>query len=185
MLGKVSRGLIAASLLAALAGCNTSEKPLDGTVTPATTEVTPPPGTPVVEGSCPQVFLRDGTAYLRTYAKGGNNDPTKVVFQASLAETSRSCTMTESNLVIKVVAQGRLVTGPMGQAGALTMPIRVAVTDGTATLFSELVQFKAEIPPGSSSTQFVFTKDNIAIPGGAGKLAKVYLGFDEGPAAKP
>jgi len=175
----VSRPIVFAAALTLLAGCNT-QKTLE-TTDNKSAAAAPTDTMPVVEGTCPQIFLRDGTSSYRTYAKGGKDDPAKVIYQASLAETSRSCTMNASAMNITVVAQGRLVTGPVGSAGNLVMPIRVAVTDGQTTLYSELVKFEAAIPAGGSSAQFVFRKDNVSIPGGAGKLAKIYIGFDEGP----
>jgi hypothetical protein len=82
-----------------------------------------------------------------------------------------------------VVVQGRVVAGPAGGAGTVNLPIRVAATDGKNTLYSELTQYPVEVPTGVGTTQFIFTKTNIALPGGAGDFAKVYIGFDEGPAA--
>ena len=60
------------------------------------------------------------------------------------------------------------------------LPIRVAVVDNATTLYSELTQFEVDVP-AEGVTQFLFTKDNVAIPGGAGKQSKVFIGFDEGP----
>ncbi|APG90296.1 hypothetical protein SAMCFNEI73_Ch0976 [Sinorhizobium americanum] len=37
------------------------------------------------------------------------------------------------------------------------------------------------MPPGSTNTQFVFTKANVTLPAGAGADAKIFVGFDEGP----
>ena len=56
-------------------------------------------------------------------------------------------------------------------------PIRVAATDGKTTLYSELVQHTVNTDAG----QFVFTKGDVALPGGSGGFTKVYVGFDEGP----
>lgn len=183
--GKVSRVLVSASVLAIIAGCSTSgEGPTArdrSRVKPVVPAAGAGPTGDIVEGSCPVVVLRDGTAFLRTYARGGQDDPQKVVYQASLADTTRNCTINESTLNITVMAQGRLVLGPEGAPGRYKLPIRVAVVDNQTTLYSELTQFEVEVPAGSSSTQFLFTKANVAIPGGAGRQAKVFLGFDEGP----
>ncbi len=63
----------------------------------------------------------------------------------------------------------------------MTLPIRVAATDGEKTLYSELTQYPVEVPAGSATTQFVFTKADVTLPAGAGAEAKVFVGFDEGP----
>ena len=79
------------------------------------------------------------------------------------------------------MAQGRIASGPTGSAGTVTLPIRVAASDGKNTLYSELTKFNVDIPADTGTAQFVFTNAEVVIPGGAGSFAKIYLGFDEGP----
>ena len=187
MFGKVSRGLFSASIVVVIAGCSSS--------TPSTTAdlgvAGQPPAaavTPVVQANCPTVTMRENTAFYRTYAKGGENDPTKIIYQASLADSTRACTINEVNMTINVVVQGRLVAGPAGGPGRVSLPVRVSVIDGDTTLYSELTNFSVDLPAGVPSTQFVFNKADITIPtavGGASKLAKLYVGFETGPQKKP
>ncbi|OHV85607.1 hypothetical protein [Ensifer sp. LCM 4579] len=177
MSANVSRHLLAMSVLLAVAGCNKTQT--GGAIEAGGSASAPTPA--VVQAACPPVTLRDGTASYRTYAKGGKDDPTKVVYQASLADTTRQCVQSQDSLRVTVVAQGRVVAGPAGGPGKLTMPIRVAATDGEKTLYSELTQFPVEVPPGSTNAQFVFTKADVTLPAGAGADAKIFIGFDEGP----
>lgn len=180
----VSRRILAASLLVVLSGCNAgnpggvlgsaADKPA---ATPAASQA------PAVQGYCPVIALRDGTAYHRVYAKGAKDDPAKVVYQASLADTTRSCVRSETALTITAMVQGRLVAGPEGKAGQVMLPIRVAVTDGDEVLYSELTQFPVTLADVAQATQFVFTKD-VPVPADVGTLVKVHIGFDEGPVKK-
>ena len=180
------RRFLGISLLAVVAGCNQTDKPADlglssdtaGTQASATAQQTQPA---VVQGSCPQVFLRDGTAVLRRYAKGGKDDPSKLLYQVTLADSTRQCVLNENQLVMTIMVQGRIVTGPAGAAsGTVNVPIRVAASDGSNTLYTDLVQFPVTIP-SDGTAQFVFTKNNVAIPGGSGGFVRAYVGFDEGP----
>lgn len=177
MSAKMFRRLLAMSLLLAAAGCNKTQT--GGAIEAGGNANAPTPA--VVQAACPPVTLRDGTASYRTYAKGGKDDPSKVVYQASLADTTRQCVQTADALKVTVVAQGRVVAGPAGGPGKLTMPIRVAATDGDKTLYSELTQYPVDVPPGSANAQFVFTKTDVTLPAGAGADAKIFIGFDEGP----
>jgi hypothetical protein len=177
--GKISSRLLGISLLVVIAGCNKTDT--GGAIDAGGGATAPTPA--VIQGTCPQVYLLDGTANYRTYAKGAKDDPTKIVYQASLADTTRQCVQNESQLVMTVVVQGRVVSGPAGGAGSVNLPIRVAATDGKNTLYSELTQYPVEVPAGVGTSQFIFTKTNVALPGGAGDFAKVYVGFDEGPVA--
>lgn len=190
MIGNGSRVFVAVSLLALLAGCNSTDTSgtLDvGTGTKAAT-ATP---APMVQGTCPQVILRDGTSFFRSYAKGakvlpdGTKDPDKLMYQVSLAETTRQCVQSNGNLVITVMAQGRVVTGPAGGPGTVTMPIRVAVVDGDTTIYSELTQFQQQVTAEQPSAQFIFTKADVTVPTNITDLAQVFIGFDEGPVKAP
>jgi hypothetical protein len=177
--GTTGRRLPGILLFAIIAGCSQTEKSADlgaasGEGQQASTQQ------PVIQGACPQVFLRDGTAVHRTYAKGAKDDPEKVLYQATLAATTRQCVQTADSLKVTVMAQGRIVSGPAGSPGAVNLPIRVAATDGDNTLYSNLAKFSVTIPP-EGTAQYVFTDANVVIPGGAGSYAKIFVGFDEGP----
>ena len=180
MIGKVSSRVLGISLLLVAAGCNKTDT--GGAIDAGGTAAAPTPA--VVQGACPQVILLDGTAVHTSYAGGAKGDPTKLVYQATLVDTTRQCVQNESQLVMTVVVQGRVVSGPAGGATSVNLPIRVAATDGENTLFSELTQYPVTIQQGAGASQFIFTKANIALPGGAGSFAKVYVGFDEGPTGK-
>ena len=70
-----------AVLLLVAAGCQSgdSARTLDvaGDQKPAEQKVTEAE----LRGFCPRVTLRDGTSFFSTYAGGGQDDPTKVVYQ--------------------------------------------------------------------------------------------------------
>lgn len=183
------RRFLGISLLAVVAGCNQTDKPADLGVTsdPSGVETAhqQQTQTAVVQGSCPQVYLRDGTAVLQRHGKGAKDDPQSLAYQVTLADTTRQCVLNESQLVMTVMVQGRVVTGPAGVGGSsVNVPVRVSVLDGSTSLYSEVVQHPVAIPADGGAAQFVFTKTGVAIPGGSGGFTKVYVGFDEGPARK-
>lgn len=180
----------AMTALLALAGCQsagttTAPAASGGLAAPVETAAAAPAGdqAKVVTGVCPQVALREGTAYLRKYAGKAKDAPEKLIVQAALAETTRQCTTSgDGNLTISVMAQGRLVAGPMGKPGSnYVLPVRVAVIEGDKTLYSELVKMNAQLPAGQPSGQFLFQKADIKVPASIGGTAQVFLGFDEGP----
>ena len=180
VIGTIGRRLLGISLLAVVAGCSQTEKSADLGVSSGEKQQAASQQPAVIQGACPQVFLREGTAIHRAYAKGAKDDPQKVLYQATLAATTRQCVQTADSLKITVMVQGRIVSGPAGSPGAVNLPIRVAASDGEKTLYSNLSKFSVTIPP-EGTAQYVFTDANVVIPGGAGSYAKVYVGFDEGP----
>ena len=179
---RISRHIVPMMALLALGACSTAQNPLTG-VQPQP-ELQTAANTRVVEATCPKIFMQDGTAFHRTYAKGGDGDPQKIVYQASFAQTTRACTVNEQALNITVVAQGRLIAGPMGGPGRVSLPVLIEVKDGETVLYSQVTRFDAEMP-GNDPVQFIFRKDDISIPGGAGKQARVYIGFDSSPQKAP
>lgn len=130
---------------------------------------------------CPKVTLRDGTAYFNTYAKGGQGDAAKIVYQASISDVTRDCSRANGTLAMKVAVAGKVVPGPLGTAGAITMPIRIVVVHGADVLYSQLHQYKVQISDTSAATQFVFNDPNVSVPEPTGKDYQVFAGYDEGP----
>jgi hypothetical protein len=186
-------GLISSfAALTALASCTAPSYPDSNRGFAPTVKAEPAPAnasqTPVVvQGQCPQIYLREGTAVFREYVRGvkkgpdGSADPSKLVFQATLERTTRQCFQTDQGLRMTVVVQGRIIPGPAGKAGTYTLPIRVAATDGDATLYSELTKFPVTVPDNLGATQFLFTKDDVIISQGATGLTRLFAGIDEGP----
>jgi hypothetical protein len=187
--GNVIRLISSAALLAILASCTSTSGKLDLGLS-SNKPKTPDPSTPVVvQGACPQVYLRDGTAVYTEYAKGakknqdGSMDADKLIVQATLDQTTRQCHQTDQGLVITVQVHGIIVTGPAGKDGTTYhLPIRVAATDGDTTIYSELSKFDVTIPPGQGNAQFVFTKDNVMLNDTSNVgLARLFAGIDTGP----
>jgi hypothetical protein len=113
----------------------------------------------------------------------GEEDPSKIVHQASIAETTRQCTLSGGEIVIEVAAAGRLLVGPAGSTGAVTMPIRVVAVRGDEVLYSELTSYQATLD--QTSDQFLFTDPNVRIPAAGAEGVQLFVGFDEGPYDTP
>lgn len=133
---------------------------------------------------CPGITLRDGTAFFNTYARGGDGDPSKLIYQAAITDTTRSCTRSDGTMTITVGAAGKIVTGPLGAPGKINMPIRVVVVRGTEVLYSQLHRHQVQVANTVGATQFVFTVNNINIPTPTARDIQIFVGYDEGPAKK-
>jgi hypothetical protein len=177
----VSRGVVAVSLMMVLSGCNagslgsglglSSSQPAN----PAAAAAAQPA---FVQGFCPQIALRDGTAAYRSYARGKEGDAEQVVFQASFADSTRSCSRTDTTLTVNALIQGRLVSGPQGKTGAINLPVRVTVVDGGQEVFNELDQYPVTIADVNTPTQFIYSKA-INVPGNVSGMTRVFIGFEQ------
>ena len=135
-------------------------------------------------GYCPRVTLREGTAYFNTYAKGGEDDKSKIIYQASITDVTRTCARANGQLTIKVAVAGKIVPGPLGQAGNVTMPIRVAVVRGDEVLYSQLHKHQVAVGSTAAATQFIFNDPNATVPDPTAADLQVFAGYDEGPPKK-
>ena len=200
MFGNISRGLLAVPLIIGLSGCDvTNPGPPVNPYGPSRgfQSVAPPrsaadnaaqnaaaANSPVVQAYCPQIVLPEQTAVYQSYARGGDNSADKLLYQASFGDMTRQCTANETTLTINVLAQLRLVQGPAGTPGRVSVPILVEVVDGDKTIYSQKVSFPVDMSAGS--TQLIFNKPDVQIPnaaGGASRFTRVRLGFDTGAAS--
>jgi hypothetical protein len=186
-----------------IAGCQSDGGSLNPfRSTPA--DAPPPPSTKVSASEllayCPRVTLREGTAFYTTYAnvakkkKPAAEDALdasveedrsgSVVYQASISDVTRACTPNGGMLNINVAVAGKIVPGPMGKAGTITMPIRVAVLQGGEVVYSNLARFPVTVSDTSGATQFVYNDANISIPTPTERNVQIFAGYDEGPPAK-
>ncbi|KGF67751.1 lipoprotein [Hoeflea sp. BAL378] len=139
----------------------------------------------VIQGTCPQVVLREGTAYYRQFAKGGDGDPAKIMHQASISDTTRQCRISGDQMIITVAVSGRVVTGPAGKAGTVEVPVRVAVIEGENVLYSDLQKHPVTLLEGMPAEQFIFTNSSVTFPAASARSVKLYVGFDPGPYDTP
>lgn len=130
---------------------------------------------------CPPITLREGTAYFNTYAKGGKDDSAKMLYQASITDVTRSCTNADGTMTMNVAVAGKIVPGPAGAPGNVTMPIRVAVVRGDEVLYSQLHQYQVTVGDASAASQFVFNDTSVSFPAPQQADVQVYAGYDEGP----
>lgn len=172
---------VAASLLSLAVGCSSSGTTdgLDASAPQAQAQAV----APVVQANCPQVFLLEEGAIRQVYTSGKTGDPERLIYQASLSDMTRACSMNGDTLTVHVMAQGRLVPGPQSKAGTVNLPIRVSVKDGDGEIFSNVSQVAVNVSPTGEGTQFLYSNPSVSIPngpGGAPKTTIVYLSFDQG-----
>lgn len=130
---------------------------------------------------CPGVSLREGTAYYNTYTRDGQDDPAKIIYQASISDVTRSCTNNAGMMTMNVAVAGRVIPGPAGQAGTIKMPIRVVVVRGSEVLYSQLHDYQVQVGGAAGATQFVFNDPAVTFPTPEKGTVQVFAGYDEGP----
>lgn len=173
------RGAFALAMLTALAACQTGTDDVlqvqpDDVITEAD-----------LQAYCPPIILREGTAFFQTYTDGNDGNADEIVYQASIKDQTRTCRYRNGQLQMTVAVAGRVVNGPKGNAGTVDLPIRVAVTQGDATAYSDLGNLSVAMVPGAGAQQFLYSNDRIVLPEPSQRNLVVYIGFDEGPYDTP
>ncbi|TCD13485.1 hypothetical protein [Oricola cellulosilytica] len=134
---------------------------------------------------CPRPVLREGTAILRTFTRGNENNPDEIIYQATITDVTRTCRYRDGLLYMSVVAAGRVVNGPKGTTGNLELPVRVAISHGEDLPYSRLGKINVPISPGGGATQFIYKDEQVSVPAPTEPSLQVFVGFDEGPYNTP
>lgn len=140
---------------------------------------------------CPPIQLRQGTSFFNTYERKGEQDPEKIVYQASITDVTRDCSYGGNAIAVTVAVAGRIVPGPKGKAGSVTMPIRVVVVQDAGdgqdgqVVYSQLHKYPVAVTDTIGATQFVFTDPGISLPAPVSRRTVIFAGYDEGPYDTP
>jgi hypothetical protein len=136
---------------------------------------------------CPPVEIKTGTEALVTYERNHEQDPGFIQFQGWVTKTARECHATAADtLTVKVGIAGRVVAGPKGGAGSVTLPLRIAVVKqhGGNVLYTE--EFKVPVtlaaPDFAADFSQVFDQVVFKVTPDDRDLI-VFVGFDQGETA--
>ncbi|MEP0323558.1 hypothetical protein [Bauldia litoralis] len=179
-------GLMAIAVVA-LGACSATDGPsLVSGAAPATPDATTTAAVPtqfLKSSYCPPIQIRAGTEAMTIYERGHDNESAFVRQQASITKTARECRVAGNELAIKIGVSGRVVAGPKGGAGSVTLPVRVAVAKqigGAGPLYTNLFKVPVTLsaPTFGKTYQEVF---NVSVPvGPQDRDLIIFVGFDEG-----
>ncbi len=170
-----------------VAGCASVESvlgPMGSIFTPA--PATGPDGaplrTPASDVDCPQVTVRTGAA---TWQIPPGTGPTNIRYQASLGQLARECALLGDAMTVRVGIEGRVLVGPKGGPGNVSIPVRIAVIhEGPQprTLWTKFYSIPVSIAQGTTQAAFAQVEDDVTfqLPANKSELAAyvVYVGFD-------
>lgn len=131
---------------------------------------------------CPQVTVRTGAA---TWQIPPGTGPTNIRYQASLGQLARECAVLGDTMTVRVGIEGRVLVGPKGGPGAVSVPVRIAVIhEGPQprTLWTKFYSIPVAMAQGTTQAAFAQVEDDVTfqLPANKGDLAAyvVYVGFD-------
>jgi hypothetical protein len=133
---------------------------------------------------CPRMDIRQGASTLLVN-NGTGEDALGLRYQGTFVRAARECRVVNGQLGIKVGIEGRLIVGPSGAQGPVTVPVRVALVRETLNdsepVWSKLYPVSVTIAPGAPSVTFTEISDDLLVPmpsASALEQMVVYIGFD-------
>ncbi len=139
-----------------------------------------------VAHGCPrfQVWARDNA--VTEFADGQIGDSLAVIHRGEITRTARECRIEPGRVTVKYGFSGRLLLGPRGKAGRITLPVNIFVTDAKRErIAADKLVVAADVSLESPIGYFSQVKTiTFNIPQGSrpGEF-EVFVGFEQEPAA--
>ena len=133
---------------------------------------------------CPGVEIRQGASTFQQSGPDNGSVALSLRYQANFIRFARECTVRAGNVQMKVGVEGRVILGPAGTPGPLTLPVRLAVVkEGLEpqTIWTKFYMVPVVLPSGQPNVLFTHVEEAMSFPKPPGDdLDKyvVYVGFD-------
>jgi hypothetical protein len=135
-----------------------------------------------VAHGCPRLSISPRGGHLTIYEDGRAGDGLAIMHRGEITKTARECQIEPGRVTVKYGFSGRVLLGPRGNAGNVTLPVNVVVTDSkrekiTSDSMNVAVGVAVDNPIGYFSTVRTVTFD---IPEGSrpGEY-ELFVGFDQ------
>ena len=86
-----------------------------------------------IDAGCPRLVIAPHDNYITFYEVGHVGDALAVAQRGEITKTARECQVEPGRVTVKYGFSGRVLLGPKGQPGSVTLPVMVAVNDGKRT----------------------------------------------------
>lgn len=134
-----------------------------------------------VSSHCPQVVAWPRDRLLTVYQPGHSGDSLAVVHRGEITKMARECQLYSDRVIVKYGFAGRVLLGPKGEAGTVSLPVSVRVAGSDQkTLATDTIKIATTIPQGNPVGYFSMVKE-IAFPiqvGSRPEDYKVFVAFE-------
>jgi len=136
---------------------------------------------PSRDKGCPRVTAWQRDRTLTVYEAGRVGNQLAIKHRGEITKTARECEVGRRKVTVKYGFAGRVLLGPRGQPGTITLPLRVHVTDSARNIISsENIAVSVNVSPGTLVGFFSAVREvSIATPdGGDITQYQLYVAFD-------
>ncbi|MGE3528388.1 MAG: hypothetical protein AB7G54_03045 [Methyloceanibacter sp.] len=131
--------------------------------------------------NCPQVVAWPRDRLLTIYQPDKVGDTNAVVHRGEITKMARECQLFADRVVVKYGFAGRVLLGPKGGPGAVTLGVTVRAAGlQQNTLASDKMKVTASVAPGQSAGYFSLVRE-ISFPVAVGTRPqdyKIFVAFD-------
>jgi hypothetical protein len=131
--------------------------------------------------NCPQVVAWPRDRLLTVYQPDKVGDTNAVVHRGEITKMARECQLFADRVVVKYGFAGRVLLGPKGGPGTVTLGVNVRVAGVQQnTLASDKMKVTTTVPPGQPAGYFSLVKE-VSFPVAVGTRPqdyKIFLAFD-------
>ncbi len=136
----------------------------------------------VSPGYCPELRIPLNGENFALYDAERSGEPSSVRFMGSIIQTAREClSVTDTGITLKLGIAGRVVAGPKGKAGKVTMPIRITAVKqhGNTVLFNKTYSVNVNVGTGDLRADFAQVIDPVTFKRTLNdEDIIIYVGFD-------
>ena len=139
-------------------------------------------GASTAQLACPQFAVWPSTQTLTVYEPGHDGDGLSIVHRGEITQTARECQVQGGHVSIKYGFSGRILLGPRGSAGHVSLPVNIVLTDASKQrVQGDSLRVEVDVAPdkpiGYFSSVRTFTFD---VPEGARAADyKLFVAFDK------
>ncbi len=130
---------------------------------------------------CPQIVAWPRDRLLTVYEPGHVGDQNAVVHRGEITKMARECQLYTDRVVVKYGFAGRVLLGPKGDPGTVTLGVGIRVAGAQQnTLATDKMSVATTIPPNTPAGYFSMVRE-IAFPivvGTRPEDYKIFVAFD-------
>jgi hypothetical protein len=133
---------------------------------------------------CPKFIIWQRDRNLTVYEAGRAGDGLAIVHQGEITQTARECQVEPGRVTVKYGFSGRVLLGPKGKAGNVTMPVAVFVSDTKhQRIAGDKLKVDVSVAPEQPIGYFSAVRTmSFALPEGTRPADfEVYVGFEKTP----
>ncbi|MDX2157718.1 MAG: hypothetical protein SFW09_14550 [Hyphomicrobiaceae bacterium] len=133
-------------------------------------------------GGCPRFAVWPRDHHVTIYEPGRSGDGLSVIHRGEITQTARECSIQGTRVTVKYGFSGRVLLGPKGRPGNVSLPVNVFVTDAKRARISNEkasvdVMVSLDKPIGYFSAVRTVTFE-VPVGARAGEF-EVFVGFDQ------